>query len=133
MKNFPTAKKSFWDSVKELAAMRKNIPKERRSGARRSLEPTPIDITVGSRWKHRKTKRVLQVVAGFRPEPPPSTYVLESRKASRDDGDDTYEELARGQRELRQQILYRYVKKVGRHIPTCSITVERFLQTFVPV
>lgn len=92
----------------------------------------PRDIVRGSRWKHRKNKRVCEVVAGFRPEPPLSIYMLESRRASRDDGDDAYAELAKSQREMRQQILYKYVKKVGRHVPTCSVTVESFLKTFAP-
>lgn len=92
----------------------------------------PRDITRRSRWKHRRTKRVCEVVTGFRPEPSMSTHELLSRRASRDDGDEAYAELAKSQREMRQQILYKYVKKVGRHVSTCSITVERFLQTFVP-
>lgn len=91
----------------------------------------PIDITKGSRWKNRRTKRVAEIVIGFRPEPI-STYMLESRRATRDDGDDAYEELARDERAKKQQIMYRYVKKTGRHIATCNTTAEKFLAAFTP-
>jgi hypothetical protein len=111
---------------------REETPEEDLPVKNKTKNSQPIDIQTGSRWKHRKNKRVATVVSGFRPEPSMLLYELDSRRASRDDGDDAYEELAKTARELRQQILYKCIKKTGRHVATCSITVEKFLQTFTP-